>query len=217
HRDPAEERRARPDRPHERLARLRRLPAQAAGDQPRRREVALRGKGGDVHRRRLDRARGDAVGRAGRVPARPRVHVRDRRRTDHRGRRHGGERRREAVRVRVPGLPDEAPRRDRRADALLCGAAEELELRVIDVDAGLVERLLLELARDGAYGETGVWRTGYSPEWVASQNRVAAWMAEAGLEVRQDAVGNVWGTLVGSASGQVVATGSHIDSQTPGG
>jgi allantoate deiminase len=88
---------------------------------------------------------------------------------------------------------------------------------VIDVDAGLVERLLLELARDGAYGETGVWRTAYSPEWVASQNRVAAWMAEAGLEVRQDAVGNVWGTLVGSASGQVVATGSHIDSQTPGG
>ena len=85
---------------------------------------------------------------------------------------------------------------------------------MIDVDAGLVERLLLELARDGAYGETGVWRTAYSPEWVASQDRVATWMAEAGLEVRQDAVGNVWGTLVGSASGQVVATGSHIDSQT---
>jgi len=44
---------------------------------------------------------------------------------------------------------------------------------VIDIDAGLVERLLLELARDGAYGETGVWRTAYSPEWVAAQGRVA--------------------------------------------
>jgi allantoate deiminase len=88
---------------------------------------------------------------------------------------------------------------------------------LIDVDAGLVERLLLELARDGAYGETGVWRTAYSPEWVAAQDRVSAWMAEAGLDVRRDAVGNVWGTLAGSEVGPVVATGSHIDSQTPGG
>jgi allantoate deiminase len=88
---------------------------------------------------------------------------------------------------------------------------------VIDVHAGLVERLLLELARDGAYGETGVWRTAYSPEWVAAQDRVAAWMAEAGLEVRRDAVGSVWGTLAGGEGGPVIATGSHIDSQTPGG
>jgi allantoate deiminase len=88
---------------------------------------------------------------------------------------------------------------------------------VIDIDAGLVERLLLELARDGAYGETGVWRTAYSPEWVAAQDRVAAWMAEAGLEVRRDAVGSVWGTLAGSDGGPVIATGSHVDSQTPGG
>jgi allantoate deiminase len=88
---------------------------------------------------------------------------------------------------------------------------------VIDIDAGLVERLLLELARDGAYGDTGVWRTAYSPEWVAAQDRVAGWMAEAGLEVRPDAVGNVWGTLAGSEGGPLIATGSHVDSQTPGG
>jgi allantoate deiminase len=88
---------------------------------------------------------------------------------------------------------------------------------MVDVDAGLVERLLLELARDGAYGETGVWRTAYSPEWVAAQDRVAGWMEEAGLDVRRDAVGNVWGTLTGSEGGPVIATGSHVDSQTPGG
>jgi allantoate deiminase len=88
---------------------------------------------------------------------------------------------------------------------------------VIDVDAGRVERLLLELARDGAYGETGVWRTAYSPEWVAAQDRVAAWMTEAGLDVRRDAVGSVWGRLAGGEGGPVIATGSHIDSQTPGG
>lgn len=88
---------------------------------------------------------------------------------------------------------------------------------MIDIDAGLVERLVLELARDGAYGETGVWRTAYSPEWAAAQDRVAGWMAEAGLDVRRDAVGNVWGALAGGEGGAVVATGSHIDSQTPGG
>jgi allantoate deiminase len=86
---------------------------------------------------------------------------------------------------------------------------------LIDIDPGLVERLLLELARHGAYGETGVWRTVYSPEWVAAQDQVAAWYEEAGLEVRRDAVGTVWGRLEGTEPGPVVATGSHIDSQTP--
>jgi allantoate deiminase len=57
----------------------------------------------------------------------------------------------------------------------------------------------------------------YSPEWTAAQDEVAAWMAEAGLEVRRDAVGSVWGTLAGSEGGPVVASGSHVDSQTPGG
>ena len=86
---------------------------------------------------------------------------------------------------------------------------------MIDVDAGLVERLLLELARDGAYGETGVWRTAYSPEWVAAQDRVAAWMAEAGLEVRRDAVGNVWGALAGGEGGPVIATRAAITPRAP--
>ena len=88
---------------------------------------------------------------------------------------------------------------------------------IIEIDASLVERHLLELARHGAHGETGVWRTVYSPEWVAAQDQVAGWFAEAGLDVRRDAVGNVWGRLAGDQEGPVVASGSHIDSQTPGG
>ncbi len=87
----------------------------------------------------------------------------------------------------------------------------------IDVDPALVERYVLELARHGAHGETGVWRTVYSPEWVAAQDEVSGWLEDAGLEVRRDAVGNVWGRLPGTDGGPVVATGSHIDSQTPGG
>ena len=40
----------------------------------------------------------------------------------------------------------------------------------IDVDPALVERYILELARHGAYGDTGVWRLAYTPEWVAAQD-----------------------------------------------
>jgi allantoate deiminase len=87
----------------------------------------------------------------------------------------------------------------------------------IEIDPRLVERYVLGLARYGAHGETGVWRTVYSPEWVAAQEQVADWYREASLEVRRDAVGSVWGRLEGSEPGPAIASGSHIDSQTPGG
>lgn len=87
----------------------------------------------------------------------------------------------------------------------------------IQIDPADVDRYVTELARFGAYGQTGVWRTVYSPEWVAAQDQVAAWCAESGFEVRRDAVGNVWGRLAGSESGKSIVSGSHIDSQRPGG
>jgi allantoate deiminase len=87
----------------------------------------------------------------------------------------------------------------------------------VDIDEAQLERHLEELARHGAHGETGVWRTVYSPAWVAAQEQVAAWFSQAGLDVRRDAVGNVWGRLEGDQAGGGIASGSHIDSQTPGG
>lgn len=87
----------------------------------------------------------------------------------------------------------------------------------INIDHAQVERYITELAKFGKYGETGVWRTVYSPEWVAAQDQVSAWMTEAGLEVRRDAVGNVWGRLEGGEGGKSIVSGSHIDSQRPGG
>jgi allantoate deiminase len=62
-----------------------------------------------------------------------------------------------------------------------------------------------------------VWRTVYSPEWVAATNLYARWCEEAGLRANRDAVGNVWGRLDGSEDGKSVVSGSHLDSQTPGG
>jgi allantoate deiminase len=84
-------------------------------------------------------------------------------------------------------------------------------------DTAQVERYISELARFGAYGDTGVWRTVYSPEWVAATEQYAAWCEVAGLRVRRDAVGSVWGRLDGSAGGKAIVSGSHIDSQRPGG
>lgn len=80
-----------------------------------------------------------------------------------------------------------------------------------------VESMIEALAQQGAHGETGVWRTVYSPEWVAAADQFAAWCGEAGLAVRRDAVGNVWGRLEGTEGGPAIVSGSHIDTQRPGG
>ncbi len=87
----------------------------------------------------------------------------------------------------------------------------------IAIDPAEVERLIMELGAFGAYAETGVWRTVYSPEWVAAADRYAQWCAESGLDVSRDAVGNVWGRLAGREPGPSVVSGSHIDTQCPGG
>jgi allantoate deiminase len=85
------------------------------------------------------------------------------------------------------------------------------------IDPAEVAACVSALARFGAYGATGVWRTVYSPEWQAAQALVGDWFAGLGLAIRQDAVGNLWGRAEGSAGGRVIATGSHLDSQRPGG
>ena len=89
--------------------------------------------------------------------------------------------------------------------------------RPITIDPARVEQRLMRLAEFGSYAETGVWRPVYTPEWQAAQAQIAAWYAEAGLTVQRDAVGSVWGTLGTSTSEKLIVTGSHIDTQQPGG
>ena len=87
----------------------------------------------------------------------------------------------------------------------------------IHIDPELVERCIMEMGRFGAYAGTGVWRTVYSPEWVQATDQYATWCEEAGLAVSRDAVGNVWGRLQGTEPGGSIVSGSHIDTQRPGG
>ena len=49
-----------------------------------------------------------------------------------------------------------------------------------------------------------------SPSYVAAMEQVRAWMTDAGMRVRVDAVGNVVGRY-GSARGAALVLGSHID------
>ncbi len=88
---------------------------------------------------------------------------------------------------------------------------------LIDIDPILVEHCVMALGKFGAHSNTGVWRTVYSPEWVGATDLFAQWCDEAGFVVHRDAVGNVWGRLPGSERGKSIVSGSHIDSQRPGG
>lgn len=87
----------------------------------------------------------------------------------------------------------------------------------VAVDSDLLGEHLTTLAKHGAYGDGGVWRVAFSSEWDAAQKQVAEWFSESGLTPRRDAAGNVWGRLEGKSDAPAVVTGSHIDSQTPGG
>jgi allantoate deiminase len=85
------------------------------------------------------------------------------------------------------------------------------------IDPALVERCIMSLAEIGAYGETGVARATYTPEWAAAQELVSCWCRDAGMDVRMDTVGSVWGRVEGTEGGKSIVSGSHIDSQCPGG
>ncbi len=87
----------------------------------------------------------------------------------------------------------------------------------IEIDGARVEAMIMEMGAIGAHSGTGVWRTVYSPEWIAANALFSKWCAEAGLKVRTDAVGNVWAVHEGKKPGKSIVSGSHIDSQRPGG
>ena len=86
------------------------------------------------------------------------------------------------------------------------------------IDPAEVERVLFHLATFGQAGETGVDRPVYSLPWRQAQAWLADAFAAAGLTVEHDAAGNVWGVLPGAGPDPgLIVTGSHIDTQRPGG
>lgn len=60
---------------------------------------------------------------------------------------------------------------------------------------------------------SGLTRTYLSPAYFAAQDRLAAWMGEAGMAVRRDAAMNLVGRYEGAVAGApALVIGSHLDS-----
>src|SRR5256714_2039290 len=88
---------------------------------------------------------------------------------------------------------------------------------LVEIDEPRLLRRLDDLAQRGALPHGGSYRPLYSPQWSSAMELVTTWMKDAGLLVRRDPVGNVWGRIEGSRGGRVIATGSHIDTVRGGG
>src|SRR4030081_3577842 len=88
---------------------------------------------------------------------------------------------------------------------------------LVEVDERRLLRRLDDLAQRGALPQGGIYRPLYSPQWSSAMELVSTWMKEAGLLVRRDAVGNVWGRIEGSRGGRAIVTGSHTHPRRGGG
>ena len=84
------------------------------------------------------------------------------------------------------------------------------------VDASRLAASIDELATIGAVEGGGVCRTAASDEDRRARDLVVSWMRTAGLDVKIDAVGNVFGIRAGDEDGPPVMTGSHLDTVKSG-
>src|SRR5581483_6091684 len=107
------------------------------------------------------------------------------------------------------------PRRARRW--LVRPEPRVMTTELVAIDERRLLRRLDELAQRGALAGGGIYRALYTPAWVAATALVSDWLKDAGLLVRRDAVGNVWGRIEGARGGRAIVTGSHIDTVRGGG
>ncbi|MFQ5704670.1 MAG: M20 family metallo-hydrolase [Gemmatimonadales bacterium] len=87
----------------------------------------------------------------------------------------------------------------------------------MEIDRDVLVKYLDEIAACGALPDGGCWRPLYSKAWAEVRHKISGWMEDAGLQVRDDAVGNLWGRVSGHHSGKAVVTGSHMDTVRRGG
>ncbi len=88
---------------------------------------------------------------------------------------------------------------------------------MIQIDGDRLNATLQELAAIGATPGGGVTRLTLSDEDKTARDLLAKWMAEAGLEVRVDDLGNMSGIRPGTEDAPPVYMGSHIDTVVRGG
>src|SRR5450755_1376219 len=97
------------------------------------------------------------------------------------------------------------------------GHAQETSSAKTHVDSQRLQGTLEKLSEFGRNPEGGVTRIGYSETDMAAREYVIGLMKSAGLEVRIDAAGNIFGRREGSEKLPILLFGSHIDSVMYGG
>ncbi|MFB4165436.1 Zn-dependent hydrolase [Alteribacillus sp. JSM 102045] len=86
------------------------------------------------------------------------------------------------------------------------------------LDPEIMADRLAQLAEIGKTKESGVTRYVYTQEEADAKSLFRSWMENAGLKIREDAVGNMYGRLEGKESHlAAVLTGSHLDTVPNGG
>ena len=91
------------------------------------------------------------------------------------------------------------------------------EMTHIHIDPSLLSYHIETLGAIGQQVGGGIIRPVYGPAWQQAREQLAKWMGEAGLAVREDVVGNLFGRLHGSDDTHTILTGSHIDTVKLGG
>ena len=87
----------------------------------------------------------------------------------------------------------------------------------LHIDPSLLSHYIETLGAIGQQAGGGIIRPVYGQAWREARGQLAAWMNEAGLAVREDAVGNLFGRLQGRDDTRTILTGSHIDTVRLGG
>jgi N-carbamoyl-L-amino-acid hydrolase len=91
-------------------------------------------------------------------------------------------------------------------------------MRTLRVNGERLWQSLMELARIGATARGGVRRLTLTEVDREARDLFARWVREAGLELRVDAIGNMFARRAGAdPAAAPVAMGSHLDSQPSGG
>lgn len=87
----------------------------------------------------------------------------------------------------------------------------------VTIDRAEIAACLDEMAQFGRHPTGGMQRLVYTTAWQDAVDQYVGWLDEAGLQVRRDAVGNVFGVATGRDPGPSIVTGSHIDTALRGG
>lgn len=97
------------------------------------------------------------------------------------------------------------------------GHSQNASSSAFHVNSQRLQRTLEKLSEFGRNPEGGVTRLGFSEADIAAREYVKGLMKQAGLEVRVDPVGNIFGLRAGSEKLPKLLFGSHIDSVLHGG